>query len=162
MRAALRSGRALDRPLARSLARELRWSRALAQAGRALRARDLSAQELDERLERRRVPRAARAAALDSLERSGLVDDNRFAVARAAALAARGYGDAAIGADLEQRGVEAEAVTGALGALDPERERAARAAAGRPPGAATARWLAARGFGEDAVEAVGGVVAADT
>jgi hypothetical protein len=58
--------------------------------------------------------------------------------------------------------VEAEALAEALGALEPERERAARAAAARPRGAATARWLAARGFGEDAVEAVGGVVAADT
>lgn len=153
----------LDRALARDLARELRRSRALAQAGRALDARDLSAQELDERLRRRGTGGRARADALETLERAGLVDDARFAAGRAAALAARGYGDAAVRADLERRGVAPEQIEAALSGLEPEPERALRTAAKRGAGPATARWLAGRGFGEEALEAAaGGIVAADT
>jgi SOS response regulatory protein OraA/RecX len=130
-------GRALDRETARTLARELRRSRALARATRALRHRDLSRRALAERL-----PPPARTEALDALERSGYLDDMRSASARAAGLAARGWGDAALRFRLGQEGFDGEAVEAAIAALEPEAERAREhLARGR-----TARWLAARGF----------------
>ena len=89
---------------------------------------------------------------VDALTRAGLVDDERFARGRAAALAARGWGDAAIRADLEARGVAGELVEDAVSALDPEPERAARVAERRGGGARTARYLAARGFDPDSFE----------
>jgi SOS response regulatory protein OraA/RecX len=80
------------------------------------------------------------------------VDDARFARSRAAALAERGWGNAAVRADLERRGVPPEAAEDALAALDPEAARAARIVARRGPGAATARYLVGRGFDPELVE----------
>jgi SOS response regulatory protein OraA/RecX len=137
VRGGLIVGRTLDREAARALARELRRARALARATRALRQRDLSRRALAERL-----PGPAREQALDALERSGYLDDMRSASARAAGLAARGWGDAALRYRLEREGFGGEAVQAAVAALEPEPERArALVARGR-----TARWLAARGF----------------
>ena len=69
---------------------------------------------------------SVRGEALDRLEELGAVDDERDSLRRARAqLAGRGYGDAAIVADLEQRGVEACAgYGGGRLASQPERERA--------------------------------------
>jgi len=108
---------------------------------RALRAADRSRAELDARLERHGVDEAERAKTLDDLERLGYVDDGRTAALRAERLAARGYGDAYIRADLERRGLPSE---DAIAALEPEPERASRLA-GRGPA-----WLARRGFALDA------------
>lgn len=119
---------------------------------RALRHRDRSTAELDARLERRGVGEAEREQALETLERVGYVDDERFARNRAEQLAARHAGDALIRHDLEQRGVAAEHVQAALDGLTSERERAAAVVASRGPGVKTARYLAARGFGEDVLE----------
>jgi SOS response regulatory protein OraA/RecX len=136
-RSGLAVGRELDRETARTLARELRRSEALRVAGRALRHRDFSRRALAERL-----AAPAREEALDALERTGLLDDRRAAAARAARLAERGFGDAAIRFRLEQEGFDDETVGEALGRLEPEPERARRLVArGR-----TVRWLAARGF----------------
>jgi len=154
VRCGLAVGEPLDRPRARALAQELRRTRALATAGRALRRRDHSARSLDARLERAGVPPVERRETVETLQRVGLVDDERFAAARAAALADRGYGDAAIRWDLERRGIAPEAVADAVDSLPPEAERARAVAARRGGGAATARLLARRGFGDDAVEAV--------
>jgi regulatory protein len=126
---------------------------AVEEALRALRARDRSAAELDERLARRGVRAAARAEALETLQRIGYVDDARLARTRAEALAERGSGDALIRHDLERRGIAAELIAGALAELDSERERAVRIVRQRGPGAKTARYLASRGFGEEALEA---------
>jgi SOS response regulatory protein OraA/RecX len=162
VRAGVTVGRELDRPTARALGRELRRAEALRTAGRALRARDLSVKTLDDRLARRSVAPAVRAEALETLGRAGLVDDGRFAARRAEALAGRGWGDAAIRADLEQQGIAADPVETALAALEPEPERAKRLVERRGRTAATARYLGARGFDADAVEAaVGGLVAGD-
>jgi SOS response regulatory protein OraA/RecX len=162
VRAGLLVGRELDRPTARALGRELRRSEALHTAGRALRARDLSAKALDERLARKSVAPAVRADAVETLQRAGLVDDDRFAAGRAEALAGRGYGDAAIRADLERQGLDGEAAEVAVTGLEPEAARAARIAGRRGRTAATARYLAARGFDPDALEAaLGGLVAGD-
>ena len=153
LRAGLTAGRLLDRPRARVLRRELRRLEALAAAGRALRGRDLATAELEERLERAGVAPAPRAETLAVLDRAGLVDDRRFAIDRAQARAARGYGDAWIRWDLERRGVAGEIVTEAMERLEPEEERLARIVSERGGGPRLARALARRGFGEDAVAA---------
>ena len=152
-RAGLAYGCELDRPRARLVRRELRRSAALTRAARALRRRDLPERALDARLEQAGFRAEERAAALGTLARAGLVDDARFAHARAAALAERGRGDAAITWELERQGVSQQLVESALAALEPERERALALAARHGANAATARLLARRGFGEDAVEA---------
>lgn len=127
-------------------------ARALALATQALARRDFSERGLRERLRRAGVPPAEEQEALAALQRAGLVDDARFALARAQALAERGLGDAAIRFDLEQQGVAADEIAAALASLEPERERAERVVARRGGGAATARLLARRGFDEDVVE----------
>ena len=127
---------------------------AVEQALRALRYRDRSAAELDARLERRGVGEAEREQALETLERVGYVDDDRFARTRAEQLAARGSGDALIRHDLEGRGLAAEHVEAALAALEPERDRAAEIAARRGRSLKTARYLASRGFDPDALEGI--------
>jgi regulatory protein len=118
----------------------------------ALRHRDRSAAELDARLAERGVGESERQQALETLARSGYVDDERFAQARAQELANRGSGDALIRDDLERRGLSADAVVLALAALQPERERAAQIAARRGRSVKTARYLASRGFGEEALD----------
>jgi len=155
-------GRELDRATARNLARAVRRSKALRTAGRAMRSRDLSAKALDERLARRSVAPAARAEAVEALERAGILDDGRFASGRAEALAGRGYGNAAIRADLERQRVDREPAEAAIAGLEPESARAERIAARRGRSAGTARYLVARGFETESVEAaVGELVAGD-
>ena len=148
VRAGLVVGRTLDRETARQLARELRRSSALGDAMRALRYRDLSKRRLDERLQARGAGVDARAAALETLERAGLVDDTRVAAGRARSLAERGYGDAAIRHALEQEHVAAVHVEEAVAALEPEAERATRLL-GPTPGPKELRRLAAKGFDPD-------------
>jgi SOS response regulatory protein OraA/RecX len=137
VRSGLLVGRTLDREAARTLARELRRAEALGVAVRALRHRDLSRRALEAR-----IASPARDEAIRALERSGILDDRRAASSRAAALAARGWGDEAIRYRLEQEGFSEEPLEAALAALEPEHERAgALLARGR-----SRRWLAARGF----------------
>jgi regulatory protein len=107
---------------------------------RALRAADRSRAELDQRLEGRGFDSDEREQALDKLERLGYLDDERTAAARAERLAERGYGDAYIRADLEQRRLPSAE---ALALLEPESERAQRFA-GKGAG-----WLARRGFAQE-------------
>jgi SOS response regulatory protein OraA/RecX len=153
VRAGLSAGCTLERDQLRLLRRELRRHEALQASAAALRHRDLSGQELEARLRRRRVAPAGRAEVLSALRSAGLVDDERVARSRARALADRGYGDAAICADLERRGIDATAVEAAVTELAPERERAAALIEKRGGGVRTARLLARRGFTEDVVEA---------
>jgi SOS response regulatory protein OraA/RecX len=151
----------LDRPRLQTLARELRRERALKLASGALARGDQSRQRLGERLESRGVAPAARAEALAVLERAGLLDDGRFARARAGELAARGRGNAAIHADLEERGLGSDLVTQVLAELEPEDERARRVAEEHGGGLRAARALARRGFAPDAIEAAVPPVAPD-
>jgi regulatory protein len=153
VRAALSEGRLLDRPALRELRRELRRAEALQVAGRALGHRDLSRRRLAERLERAAVAPAAVAESLDALERSGLVDDQRVACLHAQSLAGRGYGDEAIRHRLLAEGLDEELVSEALAGLEPEAARAHSLIERRGTGARTARYLASRGFGDEAVEA---------
>jgi len=158
LRAGLRAGTPLERPEARSLARELRRLRALDVAGRALRYRDRSSDELDGRLRARGVSAGERARALETLASAGLVDDERFATSRARALADRGSGDELIRCDLEKRGLAAEAIASALASIEPERERVERIVGRRGATPKTARYLGSRGFSEESLE---GVIAGD-
>jgi regulatory protein len=151
-RSGLAEGRSLDRPALRSVARELRRAEALGLATRALRTRDLSRQELRARLEHKGVPGQAAEESIGVLTGAGLVDDARLASNRAAVMAERGYGDAAIRHDLERRGLPADIAEEALRALEPEEDRARRIVAERGAGARTARYLAARGFDAEAFE----------
>jgi SOS response regulatory protein OraA/RecX len=121
-------------------------------AVRALHYRDLSSAALDARLARAGVDATEREQALATLARVGYVNDARVALRRAQTLAERGWGDAGIAADLEQRGLPAEVAAQAIAALDPERERARLLVASRGAGPKTAAFLARKGFGEDAVE----------
>src|SRR5205823_1389860 len=65
-RAALRVGGELDRARARAVRRELRRHEALATSASALRRRDLSTRRLEQRLERRAIPPAERARAVET------------------------------------------------------------------------------------------------
>lgn len=120
---------------------------------RALQSRDRTTAELDARLRERGVAEHDRHDALEALARAGYVDDERFAHGRAAALAARGSGDALIRDDLERRGLAPELVEAALGGLEPERLRAEAVVSRRGIGPKTGRYLAARGFAGDIVAA---------
>jgi regulatory protein len=126
---------------------------AVGTALRALRSRDRTTAELDARLRERGVAEHDRHDALESLARAGYVDDERFAHGRAAALAARGSGDALIRDDLERRGLAAELVEAALAGLEPELLRAEAVVSRRGSGPKTGRYLAARGFAGDVVAA---------
>jgi SOS response regulatory protein OraA/RecX len=130
-------------------------------AARALRHRDRSRRQIDERLARAGVEDDRRTDALDALERIGYVDDARFAGRRAASLAERGYGDEAISALLAADGVPPDLAGAAIGALRPEEERAAEIVASLGASPRTAARLARKGFGEDAVEAAAGGFATD-
>jgi regulatory protein len=134
--------------------RALRRHRALVRATRSLAHRDLSERQLAERLERGGLAPAARSEAVQRLVEAGAVDDERLARRRAEVLAERGAGDALIRHDLEQRGIAEELVRVAVEALEPERARAARIVGARGAGLKTARYLARKGFGEDAIESV--------
>jgi SOS response regulatory protein OraA/RecX len=151
-RSGLEVGLELDRPRLRAFRRELRRGDALAAGVRALARRDRSEQGLRGMLERKGVGEREREETVAALRRHGALDDGRFAVARAAGLAERGLGDAAIAFRLERDGVDQEHSAAALAALEPERERAARLAKRRGMGARTARWLAARGFAPESIE----------
>lgn len=155
-------GEELDRPRLRELARELRRARAVDVALRAVSRREQSSAELDRRLRRRGVANALREETVGRLEHAGLVDDERFARRRAESLAERGHGDASIAWRLGRDGVAEEVIAEALAALAPELERARKLVEARGIGPATARELARRGFGADAVEGALGPVVADT
>ena len=152
----------LDRARLRRLRRELRRAEALEATARILARRDFSRASLERELEARDIARAEREAAVRAVERAGLVDDDRLARRRAAALAARGAGDDFVRLDLERRGFAEDAADRAVAALEPEVDRVKRIVATRGGGARTARYLAASGFAADSIAAaVSEIVAED-
>jgi regulatory protein len=160
-RSGLAPGLELDRERLRTLGRELRRSEAVAAAARVLARRDHSEQSVREALERKGIRGPEREEAVATLRRHGALDDERFAHARAGSLADRGLGDAAIRFRLERDGIEPESLEHVLAALEPERDRAVRLAARRGATTRTARWLAARGFATESIEAAIGGIADD-
>jgi SOS response regulatory protein OraA/RecX len=159
VRAGLAVGRSLERPMARELAREIRRASALAAATRSLAASERSERALEQRLARSGHSVAARADAIASLVRSGAVDDVRLAESRAELLARRGYGDAAIRADLRRRLVQPEAAADAVASLDPECARLRQVLEGQDLTPALLRRLAARGFSRDSLDEVASLFA---
>ena len=118
---------------------------------RALRHRDLSVHELDERLRARGYEEAERDEAIEALLRTGVVDDARYAESRARQLAGRGAGDALIRHTLARAGVEAADADDALLTVAPEIERARIVVERRGPGPKTARYLLGKGFSDEVV-----------
>jgi SOS response regulatory protein OraA/RecX len=116
---------------------------------------------VDERLAKAGIGEEARADALDTLERVGYVDDERFAATRAAALADRGFGDAYLRHVLEAEGAAPEVVDAAVAALEPEAQRAERLAAREGHTAKVAARLQRKGFGQEALEQAFGSLFAD-
>jgi regulatory protein len=161
VRVGLASHAELGRPELRRLRRELRRGEAIDAAVRALRHRDRSCAALRARLLGAGIAPWACEQALETLARAGVVDDERFARSRARVLADRGSGDALIEADLAAAGVSEPEAARTIGELEPERERAIRLAASRGESMATARWLARRGFADDAIEAALPTLVAD-
>ena len=154
VRVGLAVGRPLERATARELAREVRRARALTQAKRTLATSGRSRRELEQRLARAGHAGAARDEALETLDRAGLVDDARLAEGRAQTLARRGYGDAAIRADLRKRLIEPEAAGDAVASLEPEVERLRRILERQNLTPALLRRLAGRGFSRDSLDEI--------
>jgi SOS response regulatory protein OraA/RecX len=117
----------------------------------ALRYRDLSAHELEQKLAGRGFGESEREEAVGTLKRTGLLDDERFAEGRAASLAARGAGDALIRDALERAGVPDQLVIRTVESLEPESERARAIAERRGLGPKTARYLNAKGFSRETI-----------
>ena len=116
---------------------------------RALRHRERSSLQVEKHLEARGVDDDERVAAIDMLRRTGLVDDRRFAEARAVVLARKGAGDALIRHDLDAAGIDRDLVEAAVGDLEDEVTRARRVVARRGVGASTMRYLIGKGFPAD-------------
>jgi len=154
VRAGLTVGRPLDRSTARELAREVRRAKALAAATRSLAAGDRSERALEQRLARAGHSAAAREDAIASLARAGAIDDARLAESRAELLGRRGYGDAAIRADLRRRQIAQEVAASAVAALEPEPERLRRTLENESVTPALLRRLAGRGFSRDTLDEV--------
>ena len=154
MRCGLAAGIELERPLLRRLRGELIKAEALTVAARSLRQRDLSRRRLEERLERAGVAAGAREEAVAALVEAGAVDDARLAVARAATLAGRGWGDAAIAARLEGEGIPEAIARVAIAELPSETERATRASTAIADTRKAWTLLTRRGFALETLEAV--------
>lgn len=120
---------------------------------RALRHRDRTAAQLERRLAERGFDEADRSAALEALSRTGILDDGRYAENRASTLAGRGSGDALIRHDLRAAGVPEDAIERALELIPKELERAERVVERRGASPKTARYLAGKGFSDEAVGA---------
>ncbi len=151
VRAQLRPGVELDRERALELHKALRATDADIRATRALARRDRTRASLDQLLEKRGVRAGDRDDAIERLAQAGALDDERYAVNRAASMARRGYGDPAIRHDLEQAGTPPEAIVGALEQLDPERTRL-DALVGTTPTLRDLRRLASKGFDSATLE----------
>lgn len=154
VRARLAAGRPLDRSTARVLAREVRRAKALAAATRSLAASDRSERALEQRLARAGHSAAAREEAIASLARTGAIDDARLAASRAEVLARRGYGDAAIRADLRRRLIVSETAASVVGTLEPEPDRLRRVLENERLTPALLRRLAGRGFSRESLDEV--------
>jgi SOS response regulatory protein OraA/RecX len=161
LRCGLAPGVELDRPLLRALRRELRRAEALQAAARTLARRDVSSTRLRERLLTCGIRRETADGAVSTLRSAGVVDDARAAKSRACSLADRGWGDAAVAARLAGEGFGQAEVQAAVAALAPERERAEGLAARAADAREAWGLLARRGFAEETVEDVVGVLDAD-
>ena len=128
---------------------------------RALRHRNHSRSELEQRLDRAGVTPDERDAALERLTETGLLSDDTFAEDRARTLARRGAGDAFIRHDLRRHGIDHATSEHAIAELEPEETRAASVFVRRGGGAKALRYLAGRGFAAETLERIAGEHAPD-
>ncbi|MDQ3669859.1 MAG: RecX family transcriptional regulator [Actinomycetota bacterium] len=161
VRAGLSVGMKLERPVLRTLRRELQRAEALSLAGRALARRDLSRRRLAARLEQAGVASKTAHMTVEGLGEAGLVDDVRVASARAARLSERGWGDAAIIARLEGEGIEAGLASETVRTLPPERGRAQALVDPQGDVRRTVQMLGRRGFSPETLEDVAGALDAE-
>lgn len=150
----LETGEPLDRPTLRRLRDHLRREEAVATAARALERRDLSRSALADRLTRAGIAPTYQREALSTLERGGLIDDDRTARRRARHLAETGWGDVAIRARLVGEGIPEEKAREALATLEPEHERIGRFVRAKDDRRRSAAYLHRRGFQAESIEAV--------
>lgn len=134
---------------------------ALEAAVEALARRDLTEREVLDRLARLGISQEERADAVVRLRRAGYLDDAKVAAERAARLAGRGQGDAAIRHELTRRGVPEVIVVDAMAALEPEVVRAARLVEQLGHGPRAARALARKGFAHESIGTVLEAIAED-
>jgi regulatory protein len=127
---------------------------ALDAALRALRHRDRSSSELRARLAEQGYGSDECEKAIETLVRTGVADDVRFAEARARALAERGAGDLRIRHELGRAGIPKEVARQALDTLQPESDRVRSVVLRRGTGPKTARYLQGKGFSEDVIAGV--------
>jgi SOS response regulatory protein OraA/RecX len=128
---------------------------------RALARRELTRAELSAGLQRAGFGETERDAAIDRLRAAGYLDDSRATVERARVLADRGFGDAAIVADLTRRGASPELIGDALAGLELELDRARRIAIDLGGGSRSLRRLGRKGFSEHSLEVAAMAVAED-
>lgn len=121
---------------------------------RALRHRDLSAQELVQRLAARGFGESEIEETIETLVRTGLVDDGRFAGSRARSLAGRGAGDTFIRYELRRAGIALDVVEDMVQTIEPELERARLIVERRGESPKTARYLRGKGFSDETIRAV--------
>jgi SOS response regulatory protein OraA/RecX len=121
---------------------------------RSLRARPLSERRLRERLQDRGIRADAEEATLATLSEAGVVDDERLARGRAAALAERGWGDLAITARLLGEKLPEPAVEAAVAELEVEAVRAGRLTAAAGSWRKAWTLLQRRGFAAETIESV--------
>lgn len=151
LEAGLAVGSTLEREQARTLGRALRRARADDIVLRALTRRDRSRAELELRLARAGVRDSDRESTLGRAADVGLVDDARFAQARARLLAERGAGDLLILQDLERHGLDEPVARDAVSQIDPEPARVSAIVDVRGRTPRTIRYLAGRGFAEESL-----------
>jgi SOS response regulatory protein OraA/RecX len=120
-----------------------------------------SQRDLERRLARAGHSAEASKDAIAALDRAGLLDDTRLAEMRAQLLARRGWGDAAIRADLRRRLISADTADYAVAGLEPELGRARRLLSDQSITKAALRRLSGRGFSRDTLEEVGSAFAQD-
>jgi SOS response regulatory protein OraA/RecX len=110
-------------------------------------------------MERKGIPPAEASCAVRHLQAVGHQSDERAAEERSRLLAQRGFGDAAIVADLEQRSLTRRVIDEALATLPPERVRAEalRERIGRGP--RLAHTLRRRGFSAETLDALASAIA---
>jgi regulatory protein len=165
-------GTELDEPLYARLCGAADAEAAYRTALRLLERRPFSARDLSRRLVLKGHPPGAASLAVERAERSGLIDDARFALHFVETRAARGRGPLRLRRDLAQLGVERDVVDRALaeasangGSGTPDLEALARKRHGQlkglPRPVARRRllaYLARRGFAGDAVRRLVGTL----
>ena len=128
-------------------------SRAVEAGLKALSRRELSRDELAERLERSGIDPDDAERAISHLAASGYQSDERTATERTRVLVSRLYGDLAIRDDLARRGIAEESIDSALAEMEPELSRAALVARRAGDSTRLARMLQRKGYTQDTIEA---------